>query len=74
MHWRGELLHLHVAPLASAPMQPVSEARLISHAGIEGDRYAIRLGTYSLGTTLAKQAWKARGKVRSDYERSQRSA
>ena len=47
MHWRGELLHLHVARLASAPMQPLSEARLISNVGIEGDRYASRLGTYS---------------------------
>jgi MOSC domain-containing protein YiiM len=47
MHWRGELLHIHVAPVASAPMQPLSEARLICNVGIEGDRYATRLGTYS---------------------------
>src|SRR3989442_6510292 len=47
MHWQGELLHLHTAPTASAPMQPLSHARLIARVGIEGDRYATREGTYS---------------------------
>jgi MOSC domain-containing protein YiiM len=47
MNWRGQLLHLHVAPLASAPMQSLSEARLNASVGIEGDRYATGLGTYS---------------------------
>lgn len=47
MNWRGELLHIHIAPHASAPMQTLSEARLNAGIGIEGDRYATRLGTYS---------------------------
>src|ERR1700759_2701654 len=47
MTWQGELLHVHVAPHASAPMQALGEARLIAQVGIEGDRYATRLGTYS---------------------------
>jgi hypothetical protein len=32
MHWQGELLHIHVAPLASAPMQALAEARLFPGA------------------------------------------
>jgi len=47
MHWRGELLHIHVAPNASAPMRALSQTRLIAGTGIEGDRYATRSGTYS---------------------------
>jgi MOSC domain-containing protein YiiM len=47
MLWRGELLHIHMAPVASSPMHALSEARLIAGTGIEGDRYATRLGHYS---------------------------
>jgi MOSC domain-containing protein YiiM len=47
MRWQGELLHIHVAPHASAPMQALSQARLVANVGMEGDRYATRLGTYS---------------------------
>ena len=47
MRWQGELLHIHVALRASAPMQAMSEARLIAGTGIEGDCYAARTGTYS---------------------------
>ena len=47
MNWQGELLHIHIAADASAPMQALSEARLIAGVGIEGDRYAAQRGTYS---------------------------
>ena len=47
MSWKGVLLHLHVAPAASAPMRALTEARLVPGVGIEGDRYATRRGTYS---------------------------
>ncbi len=47
MHWQGELLHIHIAPKAAAPMDALSEARLVAGIGLEGDRYATRLGTYS---------------------------
>ena len=47
MHWQGELLNIHVAPKASAPMVALSEVRLVAGIGLEGDRYAMRLGTYS---------------------------
>jgi MOSC domain-containing protein YiiM len=47
MIWQGELLHIHVASKAAAPMEELSEARLVAGIGIEGDRYATGLGTYS---------------------------
>jgi hypothetical protein len=47
MRWQGELLHIHVALHASAPMQALAEARLFAGIGIDRDRYATRLGTYS---------------------------
>jgi MOSC domain-containing protein YiiM len=56
MLWRGELLHIHVAPKASAPMQALPEARLVAGIGIEGDRYAMRLGTYSIRHHIDRQA------------------
>ena len=45
--WRGELLHIHMAPIASALMRALSETRLLPGVGIEGDRYANKVGTYS---------------------------
>ncbi len=56
MNGQGELLHIHVAPGASAPMRALSEARLIAGTGIEGDRYATRLGTYSARHHVDRQA------------------
>ena len=48
MSWKGELLHVHVADAASAPMRALAEARLVAGVGIDGDRYAMRSGTYSV--------------------------
>ena len=45
--FRGSLSHLHITSAASAPMQPLRTATLVAGEGIEGDRYATRLGTYS---------------------------
>jgi len=55
MHWQGELLQIHVAPNAAAPMEALPEARLVAGIGIEGDRYATRLGTYSKKHHLDRQ-------------------
>ena len=55
MLWRGELLHSHMAPVASSLMRTLSEARLIAGTGIEGDRYATRLGTYSKNHHIDRQ-------------------
>jgi MOSC domain-containing protein YiiM len=45
--WAGTLLHIHVSPNASAPMQELMEASCIAGQGILGDRYALGTGTYS---------------------------
>jgi len=47
MGWRGELLHIHVAPAASYEMEARAAATLIAGRGIEGDRYFLGTGTYS---------------------------
>lgn len=56
MNWQGELLHIHIAPQASAAMNPLTQAHLIPGVGIEGDRYATRLGTYSKKHSIDRQA------------------
>ncbi len=45
--WRGALLHIHICPAASAPMQELPEARCVAGRGIEGDRYFLGTGSYS---------------------------
>jgi MOSC domain-containing protein YiiM len=55
MYWQGELLHIHVAPNAAAPMNALIEARLVAGLGIEGDRYATGLGTYSKKEHIDRQ-------------------
>ena len=45
--WRGTLLHIHIAPEASAPMQELAEAHCIAGEGIVGDRYCLGTGSYS---------------------------
>ncbi len=55
MMWQGELLSIHVAATASAAMTELSEARLIKGVGIDGDRYATGLGTYSTRPHIDRQ-------------------
>jgi MOSC domain-containing protein YiiM len=45
--WCGTLLHVCTAPAASQPMEEHAEARLTAGVGIDGDRYATGMGTYS---------------------------
>jgi MOSC domain-containing protein YiiM len=45
--WRGRLLHIHIAPAASRPMEELEEGNLVAGRGIEGDRYFLGTGTYS---------------------------
>jgi MOSC domain-containing protein YiiM len=56
MHWQGELLNIHVAPKAPAPMVALSEVRLVAGIGLEGDRYGTRLGIYSKKRHISRQA------------------
>ena len=53
--WQGELLYIHVAPIAAAPMTALPEARLIAGLGIQGDRYLTRLGKYSNNHHIDRQ-------------------
>lgn len=46
--WQGTLLHIHITPAKSQPMQRLSEANLITDQGIAGDRYQLGTGTYSI--------------------------
>jgi len=55
MIWQGELLHIHVASKASAAMDELPEAILVEGVGIEGDRYATGLGTYSKRSHIDRQ-------------------
>ena len=55
MIWQGELLHIHVASTASAAMAERAQARLVAGVGIEGDRYATGLGTYSTRPHIDRQ-------------------
>ena len=53
--WQGSLLHIHVASTALAAMEAVPDANLIAGVGIEGDRYATGLGTYSKRPHIDRQ-------------------
>jgi MOSC domain-containing protein YiiM len=55
MQWQGELLYIHVAPIAATPMTALPSARLVAGVGIEGDRYATRLGKYSKSHHIDRQ-------------------
>lgn len=45
--WLGDLVAIHLAQEAGAPMQAQVSARLVPGVGIEGDRYATGRGKYS---------------------------
>lgn len=46
--WSGILEHIHITPAKSQPMQALDEATLVAGKGIEGDRYFLGTGTYSI--------------------------
>jgi MOSC domain-containing protein YiiM len=45
--WNGTLESIYIAKKATAPTFAVAEIKAIPGAGLEGDRYAIKLGTFS---------------------------
>jgi len=47
MNATGTVVSLHVATTGSAPMKSVSEVHALAGQGLQGDRYALKLGTYS---------------------------
>ncbi len=46
--WTGRLDFIHVTEAKSRPMRRLDQARLIAGQGIEGDRYMLGTGTYSV--------------------------
>jgi MOSC domain-containing protein YiiM len=44
--WTGTVESIHVASAATEPMQAVEQAEAIPGVGLEGDRYASKLGTF----------------------------
>ena len=43
----GRVDSIHIAPIESAPMQPLAVVRAVAGVGLEGDRYALGVGRYS---------------------------
>ena len=43
---QGHVESIHIAPAAKAPMLKVSEVRAVPGVGLEGDRYALKQGTF----------------------------
>jgi MOSC domain-containing protein YiiM len=44
--WSGKVESIHIASAAMGPTQPVDHAVLIPGVGLEGDRYALKQGTF----------------------------
>ena len=72
MNAAGIVVSIHVAPTGAAPMKTVSKIQVVAGKGLEGDRYAVKLGTYSNDpgsgrdiTLIEIEAFEA---LRSDYQ------
>ena len=44
--WSGKVESIHIAPAAKAPTRPIAEAEAIPGAGLAGDRYFLKQGTF----------------------------
>ena len=44
--WSGKVVSIHIAPVAKAPMQSIDQVEAIPGVGLEGDRYALKTGTF----------------------------
>jgi MOSC domain-containing protein YiiM len=47
MNSAATVVSIHIAAIGAAPMKSVSEVKAMAGTGLEGDRYATKLGTYS---------------------------
>lgn len=43
---QGHVESIHIAPTAKSPMQEVAEVHAVPGVGLEGDRYALKQGTF----------------------------
>ncbi|MEE8454282.1 MAG: MOSC domain-containing protein [Limibaculum sp.] len=55
MGWTGQLEHIHITAERSGAMRRLDEARLVAGKGIEGDRYFLGTGTYSMKPEPGRQ-------------------
>ena len=44
---QGKVVSIHIAAAAAAPIESVAEVMALAGCGLEGDRYAAKLGTFS---------------------------
>jgi len=44
--WKGTVESIHITAAARGPMQAVEQVQAIPGAGLEGDRYALKQGTF----------------------------
>jgi MOSC domain-containing protein YiiM len=44
--WNGTVESIHIAAAAKAPMQAVEQVAAVPGVGLEGDRYALKQGTF----------------------------
>lgn len=51
----GRVESIHITPRGGAPMEARTEVRAVAGAGLEGDRYADRTGTYSTKPKASRQ-------------------
>jgi MOSC domain-containing protein YiiM len=47
MNAAATIVSIHIAPTGAAPMKTVRKIQVVAGKGLEGDRYAMKLGTYS---------------------------
>jgi MOSC domain-containing protein YiiM len=47
MNAAGTVVSIHIAASGAAPIKTVGEIQVVAGKGLEGDRYALKLGTYS---------------------------
>jgi MOSC domain-containing protein YiiM len=55
MGWNGRLEHIHITDAGRAAMRRLDEAQLVAGKGIEGDRYFLGTGTYSMKPEPGRQ-------------------
>jgi MOSC domain-containing protein YiiM len=44
--WNGTVESIHIASAAEGPPQSIAQAMAVPGAGLDGDRYALKLGTF----------------------------
>ena len=55
MSHKGKVVAIYITPRGGAPMVEVSTVRAVTGKGLEGDRYADGLGTYSAQTGTGRE-------------------